>query len=385
MRQVRTLILVIVGLTILFGSGLFGAVPIADAAAAHAVFVQTNDPSANAIRVYDRASNGKLSFAASYATGGLGGSTIGAPTDALSSQGSLTFDAADGLLFAVDVGSDTVTVFAVSGDQLRRTQVVASGGDFPVSVTAEHGLVYVLNGGGDGSVSGYRVNGDQLVPISGSIRSLGLNNTTPPNFLSSPGQVTLSPSGGQLIIPTKSNGVIDVFRINPTGRPSDPSIQNPSAGAVPFTASFDASGHLIVTEAGGVVEGEGSVSSYVLNPNGTLTTVSAAVANGQTATCWDAFSRGFLYAVNTGSSTISGYVDAQGSLSLLDPSGVTAPTNAGPIDVASSGRFLYVEESLTGTLGEFSVASDGSLTRIGMITGLPVFSNGNGMEGIAAA
>jgi hypothetical protein len=192
MRQVRTLILVIVGLTILFGSGLFGAVPIADAAAAHAVFVQTNDPSANAIRVYDRASNGKLSFAASYATGGLGGSTIGAPTDALSSQGSLTFDAADGLLFAVNVGSDTVTVFAVSGDQLRRTQVVASGGDFPVSVTAEHGLVYVLNGGGDGSVSGYRVNGDQLVPISGSIRSLGLNNTTPPNFLSSPGQVTRS-------------------------------------------------------------------------------------------------------------------------------------------------------------------------------------------------
>jgi hypothetical protein len=384
MRQVRTLILVIVGLTILFGSGLFGAVPIAGAAAAHAVFVQTNDPSANAIRVYDRASNGKLSFAASYATGGLRDSTIGAPTDALSSQGSLTFDAADSLLFAVNAGSDTVTVFAVSGDQLRRTQVVASGGDFPVSVTAKHGLVYALNGGGDGSVSGYRVNGDQLVPISGSIRSLGLNNTTPPNFLSSPGQVTLSPSGGQLIIPTKSNGVIDVFNINPTSRPSDTPIQNPSAGAVPFTASFGASGHLIVTEAGGVAEGEGSVSSYVLNPNGTLTTVSAAVANGQDGTCWDAFSRGFLYAVNTGSSTIRGYVDAQGPLSLLDPSGVTAPTNAGPIDVASAGRFLYVEESLTGTLGEFGVASDGSLTRIGTITGLPVFSNGNGMEGIAA-
>jgi hypothetical protein len=43
-----------------------------------------------------------------------------------------------------------------------------------------------------------------------------------------------------------------------------------------------------------------------------------------------------------------------------------------------------VEESLTGTLGEFSVASGGSLTRIGAITGLPVFSNGNGMEGIVA-
>lgn len=147
---------------------------------------------------------------------------------------------------------------------------------------------------------------------------------------------------------------------------------------MPFAASFDASGHLIVAEAAG------SVSSYVLNPNGTLTTVSAAVANGQGGTCWTAFSRGFLYAVNTSSSTISGYVDAQGSLSLLDPSGVVAKTNEGPIDVATAGRYLYVEESLTGTLGEFEVASDGSLTRIGTITGLPVFSNGNGMEGIAA-
>jgi hypothetical protein len=48
---------------------------------------------------------------------------------------------------------------------------------------------------------------------------------------------------------------------------------------------------------------------------------------------------------------------------LLDPSGVVAPTSAGPIDVAASGSYLYVEESLTGTLGEFSVASDGSLPR----------------------
>jgi hypothetical protein len=71
MRHVRSLILVIVGLTILFGSGLFGAVPAGVASAAHAVVVQTNDPSANADRVYDRASNGKLSFAASYATGVL--------------------------------------------------------------------------------------------------------------------------------------------------------------------------------------------------------------------------------------------------------------------------------------------------------------------------
>jgi hypothetical protein len=64
---------VIAGLTILSGSGLFDAASAGAATAPHAVFVMTNDPSANAVRVYDQASNGELRFAASYATGGRGG------------------------------------------------------------------------------------------------------------------------------------------------------------------------------------------------------------------------------------------------------------------------------------------------------------------------
>jgi hypothetical protein len=43
--------------------------------------VLTNDPSADAVRVYDRASNGKLRSATSYATDGVDGSTFGAPAD----------------------------------------------------------------------------------------------------------------------------------------------------------------------------------------------------------------------------------------------------------------------------------------------------------------
>ena len=38
-----------------------------------ALFVQTNDTTANQIMVYDRAWNGTLTFDASYATGGKGG------------------------------------------------------------------------------------------------------------------------------------------------------------------------------------------------------------------------------------------------------------------------------------------------------------------------
>jgi hypothetical protein len=55
----------------------------------HAVFVQTNDPSGNSIVAFRRNSDGTLTLATSYRTGGNGGRTSGSASDPLSSQGSL--------------------------------------------------------------------------------------------------------------------------------------------------------------------------------------------------------------------------------------------------------------------------------------------------------
>lgn len=54
--------------------------------------------------------------------------------DHLGSQGFLAFDRARGLLYAVNAGSNTVTVFSPNGDRLIHRQVIGSGGTFPVSV-----------------------------------------------------------------------------------------------------------------------------------------------------------------------------------------------------------------------------------------------------------
>jgi hypothetical protein len=62
---------------------------------------------------------------------------------------------------------------------------------------------------------------------------------------------------------------------------------------------------------------------------------------------------------------------------LLAP--VAATTNPGPIDLASSGRFLYVETGTTGTVDGFYVRRDGTLVPIGSVDDLPP-----GIEGIAA-
>src|SRR3982751_6091780 len=74
-----------------------------------ALFVQTNDPAGNAIDVFDRASDGTLTFVDSYATGGDGGREAGAMSDPLASQGSLVRVPHSNLLLAVNAGSNTIS------------------------------------------------------------------------------------------------------------------------------------------------------------------------------------------------------------------------------------------------------------------------------------
>jgi 6-phosphogluconolactonase (cycloisomerase 2 family) len=348
---------------------------------AHAVFVQTNAESGNAILVYRRDAHGTLTRVDRVPTGGLGGSEPGAVVDPLASQGSLTYDGRHHLLYAVNAGSDTLTVFRVHGTRLARREVIGTGGHLPVSVGVARDVVYVLNAGGDGSVSGYRVRDGRLTRIAGSTRSLSLGNPAAPPFLSSPSQVVVTPDARTVLVATKTHGTIVGFRLSGHGWPSThPLVTSAPDGSVPFALDFDRGGHLLVAGAAG------GALSYDVEGNGALTPLSGFVANGQAATCWTALAHGYLYAANAGSATISSYVDRHGVLSLLAPSGVAAQTDAGPVDLAASpdGRFLYQLATGAGAVDEYRVGADGSLTRIGTVTGLGI-DDGHGSEGIAAS
>ena len=131
----------------------------------------------------------------------------------------MTYDQRQGLLYVVNAGSNTVSVFSVARDHLFLRQVVSSGGVFPVSVTVHDGLVYVLNALGGGSVQGYFSFFGHLFPIPGLHRALGLTIPSDSNqFTHTPGQVAFSPDGSQLIVATKLNlSAIDVFALGPLG------------------------------------------------------------------------------------------------------------------------------------------------------------------------
>ena len=77
------------------------------------MFVQTDNTAGNQIVAYDREHDGTLTLAATYATGGLGGVLNGSMVDHLGSQGSLAYDPTHALLYAVNAGSNTVSVFSV--------------------------------------------------------------------------------------------------------------------------------------------------------------------------------------------------------------------------------------------------------------------------------
>lgn len=82
---------------------------------------------------------------------------------------------------------------------------------------------------------------------------------------------------------------------------------------------------------------------------------------------------------NTASNTLSSFrIDTFGQPVLLRS--VAATTNPGPIDLTSSGRYVYTETGTTGTVDEFRIGEDGTLTPVGVVGGLPP-----GIEGIAAS
>jgi 6-phosphogluconolactonase (cycloisomerase 2 family) len=340
---------------------------------AGAVFAQTDNLAGNTIVAYAQAADGTLSQAGIYPTGGLGGQLSGSVVDHTASQGSLAYDSAHHLLYAVNAGSNTITAFAVRGQRLIRIQTISSGGTFPVSVTVHGSQLYALNARGGGSVQGYLRIGDRLVKVPSWHRNLGFNPNPSPEFTATPGQIAFTPDGSKLIVTTKGDGQsIDVFpvgRFGPSARP----VVTPDPGNVPFAIAFDQQNHVVIAEAG-----PSAIATFTVNRNATLSLITRTTT-GQAATCWVTVTGHNLYASNAGSASLSGYADRHGILTALG----NTTTDPGTVDAAASsnGRFLYVQTGANGIVDEFKIANNGSLIRIGSIT----VPGGAGGEGIIAS
>ena len=343
-------------------------------AAAGAVYTLNNSSSGNAVLAFSRSADGQIVFAGMVvATGGTG---TGA---GLGNQGALAIDAANQFLFAVNAGSNDISVFRIRENGLRLVDRVPSGGKQPISLTVSRKVLYVLNNGaavgGSDSIAGFAVatNGHLKPIVSGlplSAASVG------------PAQIGFNTDGDDLLVAEKSTNNIDVFTVDDDGVAVGPTVV-PSAGQTPFGFAFGKRNEVFVSDAFGGAANAGAVSSYVVSDKHSLTTITAAAVDGQTAPCWVVLTNDgrFAYTTNTGSGNVSGYrVGFNGTLQLLSASGQTGNTGTGstPLDAAISNdsRFLYVLTPGTGNIQGFSVSLDGSLSPLSQATGVPSSASG---------
>jgi len=330
---------------------------------AGAVYVMTNAVDDNQVIVFERNGAGLLTMAGASSTQGAGS---GGGLDPLASQSSLVLTRNNRWLLAVNAGSNEISVFRVNRKGLDLVDKVDSGGEFPVSLTVFHNLVYVLNAGASPNITGFFLSHrGQLIPRSHSARNLG------PGAYS---QVGFDPRGDNLVVTDRADSEILVFPLDRRGLPAMTPVTSLSSGIAPFGFIFDPHGNLLVAEAG-----SGAVSSYGIKRDGSLEVINASVANGQAATCWIAGNdRGDIFTANTGSQTISAYtlMNGNGQLMLLN---ATAGFGDRPIDmdISVNGRFLYALDPAREAIDMFEIGSDGSLTDLGTVSaGISIFAQG---------
>ena len=325
-----------------------------------AVYIMDNATGGNNIVVYNRSSNGQLTAAGTYATGGNGSG------GGLGSQGSLIIH--EDYLYACNAGSNEISVLHISKSGLTLVDKIGSNGMRPVSVTTHNNLVYVLNAGGTGNVSGFSISDShKLYPIEGATKPLSSTSA-------GAAQIQFNESGSQLVVTEKTTNNILTYAVDTYGTPSD-AVVHASVGQTPFGFEFGKNNTLIVSDAFGGAAGLSALTSYSLYDNGNLDLITGPVGNNQAAACWVVVTNDgrFCYTTNTASDNISGYkITSSGALELIDATGITATSGDGPIDMYLSrdSRFLYVLNTNGHSISIFSINNKGGLTTIGTVSGL---------------
>lgn len=321
----------------------------------------------NEVYTFQQNNKGMMKPAGKYSTGGIGtGSGLG-------NQGALALSNDRHYLFAINAGSNEVSVFSAKDEGLELLDTASETGVTPVSITVHGELVYVVNSGDD-SIFGYRFDREtgKLLPMLGSYRKLSATGA-------GAAQISFDEDGDMLVITEKATNKITTFTLNDQGIPTGSHVVD-SAGATPFGFAFGKHDQFFVSEAegGGGNPGAATVSSYKLLEDGSLKLLSGAIAAHETAACWLATtpSGHMAFTADTPANAISVFsIDPWGNLTL---SNKMAATENHPTDliVSPDGEKLYTLNTGDQTISEYSIKTNGDLKKINTIASLPATATG---------
>ena len=229
-------------------------------------------------------------------------------TDPLGSNGSLVVDAKEMRLFAVNAGSDSVSMFKIKPGGITLLGTSPSQGQYPVSLAVNGDTVYVLNSQSN-SVARFAItNGhlsyQQTCVLQAAPRPLDppypatAGHSEQPVATEAPGQIGLSPDGKHLVVVAKEGPVLTGFPLGQTtgngevdvyNTASDGTVTNcaspttyvlpqnaPDQGKFPFSFAWATGGQLLLTEVfgTGATLTASAVQPFNLNPDGSLTPIS---------------------------------------------------------------------------------------------------------------
>jgi hypothetical protein len=255
---------------------------------------------------------------------------------------------------------------------------VPSNGEFPMSVAinAKGTMVCVLNGGAVNGVNCYKPDSKQgLISMPNTLRSLGLNQTTPATGpAGTTSHIVFSEDGTKLVASVKgvppTPGFLATWEIAADGSLSaEPVKSTPSSGGLlPFSMTVIPGKNAILATDAGV--GFDIFNFADAKGKASLTATSTIVPiAGQKATCWSSFSRksGNFYLTDIGTSTITEVnVDKNLKGSIVKQYPQAAGSSTIDNDVATIGQndFLYVLSATASTVNVLNVNTPGKATSV---------------------
>jgi 6-phosphogluconolactonase len=332
------------------------------------VYLDGNTTGANTIAAYDRAQGGSLTpiQGSPFAAGGEG---LG---KGLGSQGAIQLADNGRYVLAVDAGSNQISVLQANRDG-SLTQVpgspVSSGGVKPVSIAVHDQLIYVANDGNATTSANYT--GFFLTPF-GQLVPLPESTVEAPGAANDLGDVLFNGTGTKLVGTEVASSLIDSFRVDLFGYlHAAPGSPYAGQGLGAFGSAFRPTNpnQLFVSNPHNVGNDVSTVSAFNDSFSGELTSIGASpFADLQNGACWVAVTPDgrYLFVVNTGSGTVSGFsIGLGGELTLLGSTLVNDNGGVGGTDptISTDGHNLYINETAADGVAEFTI-NGGNLTEL---------------------
>ncbi len=309
------------------------------------------------------------SFGINLNTGVVSQINTGAATG--STPGPMLLDSAGDFAYVLNNGSNNVSQFSVKSNGTLAPISKTAAGTLPMGLALDPaGKFLLVANQGSNDISVFSVGSNAaLTPVAGSPFATGTLPTPQAPSTAAPVGITVS-SNNFVYVANQGQNSVSAYALNTSS-----GVLTPIPGS-PFVLSVTAPTAALAMETANSVsvlfignQGSNNVSAFLINTDGTLTSVSGSPFSAQLGPVAMAVdpTKNFLYVAELNSNQVSQYRinPGNGSLSPLSPAAVSTGTSPVAVAVHPNGLYLYTANVGSDTISAFRITTQyGILTPI---------------------